>query len=407
MITALLSAGILSWSAFAPAAASANGDAASLAQQQPPFSQLHDQPWDDRYTSQNIRARILVDGNRDLYRSGERLRVRFSTSEDAYVALVHVDPDGRLEFLFPSSPWDNDFIRGGRTHQLPMTHQSGLTIRNRPGIGYLYLIASPYPLDYRHFSRGRGNPWDWSYAGRDVIGDPFWAMGQISRLLVGNSPFASDYYSYHVDGRHRYPAYACADRYLGVSGGWGWSSSYGSCNRLDMFLRQHPHYYDSRLYRGDRRAYMTRTYGAPVVQHRFKEDAVGGRVTDRAPEQPRNRAPAQTVREQERTAAPTTRTGVRQPPAGSPPARAAEPRQSEPQRQRPTLERRGTQRESGSRAPEATPQRERREPQRERPTPAAQSNERPTRSAQPRAAPARPAEPTRAAPNRRPPNDDT
>jgi hypothetical protein len=225
----------------------------------------------------SIRARLWVDGDRDQYRAGERLRVRFSTSEDAHVALIHVDPDGRMEFLFPSSPWESDLVRGGRSHSLPRAYQSGLAVRGRPGIGYLYLIASPAPLDYRHFSRGRGSPWDWSYGGQMVRGDPFWAMEQISRLLVPEyAPYATDYYSYHVGGRHQYPSYACADRYGAVRGGWGWSSSYGPCSRLDLFLRQHPYYYDARRYRGDRRGYLTRTYGRPpAVQHRFKEPALG------------------------------------------------------------------------------------------------------------------------------------
>ena len=346
--------------------------AAGLAAEQP-------DPW---YPG-SIRARLWVDGDRDQYRAGERLRVRFSTSEDAHVALIHVDPDGRMEFLFPSSPWESDLVRGGRSHSLPRAYQSGLAVRGRPGIGYLYLIASPAPLDYRHFSRGRGSPWDWSYGGQMVRGDPFWAMEQISRLLVPEyAPYATDYYSYHVGGRHQYPSYACADRYGAVRGGWGWSSSYGPCSRLDLFLRQHPYYYDARRYRGDRRAYLTRTYGRPpAVQHRFKEPALGDA---------RRGAAGGDARRQYEGSTPGASGAERRVPPAQQPTRSPETRQAAPaERPRPTLERRPQPTESGSRerTPAARPSRPQPEPERERPAqPATRSSgQRPSPSSTPAA----------------------
>jgi hypothetical protein len=354
MLISILASGLLSWGTLSTPVFVDAHSAFRMPTHDSEWSQQrydgqrrdHDESWD-------LRARIWVDGDRDLHRYGDRLRVRFTTSEDAHVALIHVDPDGYLDFLYPADPWQSDYVRGGRYNSLPLSSQRNLTVRSRTGIGYIFMIASPIPLDYRHFSRGRNSPWDWSYAGRNVVGDPFWAMEQISRLLLpGYGPFATDYYSYHVEGRHRYPTFACSDRYASVRGGWGWSSSYGPCSRQDLFLRRYPDYYDSRLYRGDRRVYIARTYGLPPVQHRFKESATGG-TADRAQAQPRFRAPQQTGQNRapaaaNRAPAATERAGAARGTA-SQPERAAEPRQTTPPaRERPTLERRTPQRESGT-----------------------------------------------------------
>jgi hypothetical protein len=419
MIISLLASGLLSWSAFGMPAA--DGGAFQLQPLQEPVGyEEFRQGWDDRRYAPPVRARLLVDGERDLYRSGDRLRVRFSTSEDAHVALIHIDPDGRLEFLFPYTPWESDWVRGGRSYSLPRSYSTGLQVHGRPGIGYLYLIASPVPLDYRHFSRGRGGPWDWSYAGRMVTGDPFWAMEQITRLLVpGYAPHASDYYSYYVGARHRYPGYACSDSFRGTRGGWGWSSGYGSCSRLDLFLRQHPYYYDTRLYRGDRRGYLTRTYGSPPEQHRFKEPALG--ANPRAQEQPR-RAPEQPRRDAERATTPADRPQAR-PPAAGQPERTTERRGEAAQPSRPTLERRTPERQGTTRQAAPEPRSERREPQRESPgtargssgsqsrgaspAPAARGTDRRNDAPAARPAPSRESSSSGAARNRRPPKDES
>lgn len=219
-----------------------------------------------------VDARIWLENEPDYFRRGDRMDVSFVVSDDAYVAVVHVDTDGTLDFVYPASPWDNEFVRGGRILSLPARGGGSWMVRSRPGIGYFYLIASPEPLDFSYF-RGRLNsPWDWGYAGRAVHGDPFIAFDQIARLIMPRwpyAPYAYDYYSYYVEGLHRYPTYACSDRYYDY--GWGWTPSYGSCGSLDYFLRDHPYYYDTRRYRGDRRIYL-RDYDYLDPRHGFKEE---------------------------------------------------------------------------------------------------------------------------------------
>src|SRR5688572_11432583 len=105
--------------------------------------------------NRQVEARIWVDDLRDYYRAGDRMNLRFTVTEDAYVAVVHIDTYGNLDFVYPASPWDNEFVRGRQIHTVATRGtNSRWTVSGRSGIGYLYLIASPSPLDFSYF-RGR------------------------------------------------------------------------------------------------------------------------------------------------------------------------------------------------------------------------------------------------------------
>src|SRR5690606_14124197 len=117
---------------------------------------------------------------------------------------------------------------------------------------------------------------------------------------------------------HRYPRYACSS--FG-SWGWGysphWHSYYGACNRLDLFLRDNPFYFDSRRYRGDRWRYY-RDYRDWDPRHSFKED----------PERSSNRARDRYLdRGEPSRGAPSEREPVR--PTARPVERSASERPSE------------------------------------------------------------------------------
>lgn len=333
-----------------------------------------------------VATRIWVESAPEYFRRGDRIDVNFSVSDDSYVAVIHIDTDGNLDFLYPTSPWDNEFVRGGMIHSvLARGGGGGWLIRGRPGIGYFYIIASPTPLDFSYFRGRAGSPWEWGYAGRVVHGDPFLALDQLARLLLPRTPYARyayDFYSYYVDGLHQYPSYACSNQYYEY--GWGMSPSFGSCVGQTLFLRQNPYYYDTRRYRGDRRQVLG-GYGTIDPRYGYKTSpdtplpgvapggsrpslqGSGGQIPRREPEAvstPRpssnaerpalGRAPAQGRTGQARTAQPaesgrSSSTGVRErptPDAGSRPAttsgpsgRSASPSGvTAPARRRPTID---------------------------------------------------------------------
>jgi hypothetical protein len=221
------------------------------------------------------RARIWVQDERDLFRRGDRMEVRFTSSRDAHVAVIHIDTDGTLDFLYPANSWDDGYVRGGQVYSVPRGRHSAWAVRSRPGIGYLYMIASDQPLDFSYFGGPYGGSWDWSFAGRNVRGDPYLALEQITRILVpdwGYGGYSVDYYSYHVDQRHNYPLYACGSTAWGIERGWGWTSHYGPCDRLVVFLRERPGYYDTRRNRVQGRGYL-QGESVPEVRHGYKAPA--------------------------------------------------------------------------------------------------------------------------------------
>ncbi|MBA4158404.1 MAG: DUF4384 domain-containing protein, partial [Gemmatimonadetes bacterium] len=297
---------------------------------------------------QDPQVRVWVDEGLDQFYPGDRVPLRFRTAADAYVAVLHLDTDGNVELLFPGSAWDDAFVRGHRTYSLPVSGAaSRWSVGRSPGIGYFYVIASPRPLDLHHFrsqdpryrdiraQRGsRGDAWGFD---RGVRGDPFWALDEITRMLVGDwryTPHAVDYYSYHVGGRHRYPSYACYNR-APARDAFGYHY-YPSCDRLQSLLVQHPHYYDTRRYRGDRQVYL-REVEAATPRHGFKERP------DLAPSPALRRGeglgaqPRAEPRADPRGARPVTPPSRVRPERG---ARRAEPESAPAGRQRPTLERR-------------------------------------------------------------------
>ncbi len=311
-------------------------------------SVVHRQPVYGTASHQNPQVRVWFQGQRDLFSSGDRVQLYFRASDDAHVAVIHVDTDGSLEFLYPFSPWDNNYVRGGRAYSLPPVGRlSAWSVRGNPGIGYVYAIASREPLDFRAFQHPYASRWDFASVGRVVRGDPFLAFDRLTDLLLldARSAYSVDVLNYYVGGRHSYPSYACYDRYR-APGYRYLGDFYTRCDHLTMLLRQHPYYYDTRRYRGDRRVYWRELEGgAPErgPRHGYKEPV-------RAAEEASRAAPP--VRQAAEPAQPVTR-----PPAPSRerPLPEAAPPAAQPER-RPA-------------PPPSRPRLERREPERERPSP--------------------------------------
>lgn len=317
-------------------------------------------------------VRVWMDGDRDVYRVGDRSRVYVRTDRDAFVTVLHIDTNGDVEVLFPTSPSDDGYLRGGRTFSVRQRGSSYLNVRGGYGIGYVFAVASSEPQDgrvLRDLYYRRAGSWDSDY---NVYGDPFRAMDRFERMLVGDYGYGehdSDYYSYHVGRRYTYPRYACYDSY----GSWYSSRGhyYDSCDRVRVLLVQVPYYYDTRYYRGDRRVYYTRGGGYYDDRYRRTQPTHGYKErTDVRNEGGLSRGGSSS----RRPAPPAAR------PAGSytaerdEPQQQQEPRVRRPERQRPTFERRPPEpsgeerrRAEPSREPRSAPPARREEPRREAP----------------------------------------
>jgi hypothetical protein len=314
---------------------------------------------DSRYDSRQdesqrrLTVRVWLENDRDQFYPGGQTRVMVRATEDAYVAVVNITPDGDVQFLWPRDYYDDGFLEGDRTYAVNGRSGGYLRVGYGYGIGYVFAIASDEPLDLRRvrdYYFRRGTAWD---ASLNVVGDPFHAMERLARLLVPDYDDGYgflDWYSYNVGStRYAFPRYACYDSY----GSWYGSRSayWDGCDRVRVLLREVPYYYDTRYYRGDRGRYWGRYYPADYrarrePEHRYKESGYDG---------------ARGVR--------TTRPAMRdvpQPGRGGSGDDAQEPRSGaaqQPSRQRPTLQRRPPESEPVRVSqPRAEPQQRRAEP---------------------------------------------
>ncbi|HEX8692792.1 MAG TPA: DUF4384 domain-containing protein [Longimicrobium sp.] len=304
---------------------------------------------DGRY--QRLGVRVWLADQHDVFRAGEHSEVLVRTSADAYLAVIHIDPRGDVEFLWPRSYYDDGYVEGGRTLSVGNRGSRYLRLGGVYGIGYVFAVASDEPLDverFRDYYQRRTVGFDRRL---NVYGDPFYHMERIERILVRDWEYgyhSSDWYSYHVGRRYEYPRYACYSGY----GSWYNDTGhyYGGCNQVLVLLRERPYYYDTRYYRGDRSRYYRRHYGYDVrrtqPEHGYKERTDAPRTySGRSP----NRRPFV-----ESSAVPPLRTGSDDYQEGQ------EGRQQEGSRTRPrpTLQRRPPESEPARRPPSDT----RREP---------------------------------------------
>jgi len=316
-------------------------------------------------------ARVWLENDRDLFSPGAQTRVFVRASQDAYVAVVHITPDGDVEFLWPRDPDDDGYLQGGQAYALSTRGGSRyVRLGYGYGIGYVFAVASDEPLDLRNvrdYYYRRGSAWNASY---NVVGDPFHAMERFARDIVPgyDDGYGSlDWYSYHVgSSRYRYPRYACYDSY----GPWYTSRSpyYDGCDRVRILLVEVPYYYDTRYYRGDRSYYWRRWYANDYYaysarrrdpQHGYKESVYGSSRSGLSPnrrgmnvppsrvnggqssrygggddqQEPRAATPSRTRPTLQRR--PTETEPVRVSPRGDP--RSSEPRSAEPRSQEPRV----------------------------------------------------------------------
>jgi hypothetical protein len=83
--------------------------------------------------------------------AGDRIRTSFRLDDDAYVIVVNVGRDGHANVIFPESPEDDGFMRGGRTYRLPAFFP-GFARHFRSDYGRLYRATSAYDDTYDRYA---------------------------------------------------------------------------------------------------------------------------------------------------------------------------------------------------------------------------------------------------------------
>src|SRR5688572_30519572 len=219
---------------------------------------------------------LWVSGD-NLFRRGDRARVYFRTDEDAYVTIVRIDTDGRVDILFPEDPYDNAEVRGGHTYRVYGHGHESFVINDYPGMGYIFALASWEPFDYERVSRGRH--WDYRYAGGRVHRDPYSAARDFADLLLVDTraAYSFDVAEYHVDRRVNYPRFLCYDchayRPYPV-----WNPYSHACVKFRIVVWDDPYYYPYRRYGGRRVVYVRDRVREP--RYEFKELPRGSRPSN-------------------------------------------------------------------------------------------------------------------------------
>ncbi len=169
----------------------------------------------ERYAQQQLRVGVWLDkGNDEVYRRGEALQVTFQTNEDAYAVLYHIDVEGRVAILWPTSRYNDGFVFGGHQYRLPASDGNRLRVGEPEGLGYVQAVVSRYPFDLRDL------PLDFHHEDARqrydyyVAGDPFLAMNEVNFAVTGledASEFViTNHVSYYVHRQVDHPRYLCS-----------------------------------------------------------------------------------------------------------------------------------------------------------------------------------------------------
>ncbi len=212
------------------------------------------------YEAYALEARVWLDrGAEPVLRRGDRVRVYYRTSEDAYVSIFHIDTNGTVRLVFPSAPSENHYARGGRDYRLLFPESSYWFVRDYPGMGYFFAVASPIPFDfsalrYSHYDGG----WDLTQVGRQLYTDPYVAMDDYVAAVIPEweyTAYALDFTAYSVGEAHTYPRFLCYDCH-GFRPYQSWNPYHYTCTSFRLMIWDDPFYYPYSRYRGTRVVYV-------------------------------------------------------------------------------------------------------------------------------------------------------
>lgn len=225
-----------------------------------------------------LQARIWMDRGPDpVLDRGDRVRVYFRSSRDAYTALFHIDTSGTVRLLFPGAPGEAEWIRGGQDYRLLFPASTAWVVNEDPGVGYFFLLTSLEPLDYSRFAYSPlTGGWDLSRVGSRVYRDPYVAMDEFVEVLLPEweyAEFSLDYASYNVGQSYSYPRFLCYDCHT-YQRFQSWNPYHRACSTFRVVIYNDPYYYPSTRYRGTRVVH-TRPALSRLPQFTFKERASG------------------------------------------------------------------------------------------------------------------------------------
>ena len=203
-----------------------------------------------------LEARVWFDrGDEPVVQRGERLRVYYRTSMDAFAAIFRIDTDGRVELIQPSNPGASGVTEGAEDYRLLFPQASQWEVSDDPGVGYYFIVASQSPLDFSAFrfvpSQDR---WDLGGVGARVYEDPYLAIDDFVAALIPDwevTPYTLDFVSYNVGETHAFPRFLCYDCHA-ARPYETWDPYSYACASFRVVVWDDPYYYPAFRYSGTR-----------------------------------------------------------------------------------------------------------------------------------------------------------
>jgi len=196
------------------------------------------------------RVQVWTENGTNPYRAGDHARVFIRGEEDAYITVLRVDTDGRLQVLFPRAPWMDNYVRGDREYEIEQTRNSNaFDVDDDPGVGYVFAVSSPDPFAFDPITDG--DHWDYRAIGDRIHGDPYVALTDLAgRMLpAGDNDWDYDVSPYYVERHYDYPRFLCYDCHAFASFGT-WDPYAATCPRFRIVAYDDPVYYPYRYYQG-------------------------------------------------------------------------------------------------------------------------------------------------------------
>ncbi|HXV13126.1 MAG TPA: hypothetical protein VEC56_02875 [Candidatus Krumholzibacteria bacterium] len=157
--------------------------------------------------SAQANVRVWIEGG-DVFDNYANVAIWLRPERDCYTTLFMVDTDGYVHVLYPSAPYHDTWLYGGRSYCYRAS-DLGLDRLDGAGIAYVYAVGSPVPFDYSAYGAGVfvGG------FGFRVYGDPFVACRDFYMTLLPGSCrwdyVGVSYARFYVRHWARYPSYLC------------------------------------------------------------------------------------------------------------------------------------------------------------------------------------------------------
>ena len=205
-----------------------------------------------------LESRIWLDrGASPVLRRGDRVRVFYRASRDAHVSIFHIDTNGFVRLLHPGSPTDGHLARGGRDYRVLFPESRYWQVDEDEGKGYLFMVASPVPLDFSGFAYSwYEGGWNLAALAQTAYRDPFLIMDDVVTALIPEEAgeHALDFVAYDIDRPHDYPRFLCYQCH-GFRPMFDWNPYGHWCTDFRVVIHDDPYYYPVYRYSGDRVVY--------------------------------------------------------------------------------------------------------------------------------------------------------